>query len=120
MDFDECAIVVKEKINELIDSRHILAVEFNDISTELKMQTNILHAMQETMKDELKLKLEKMIYQCLDQGYATPEQNKTITTMYHNYTSLGGNGEIKELYEKRYLLLDVHNEKKTTTKTKTK
>lgn len=109
---DECSLIVQGKINELIDYRHMAAVEFENIHEELKTQTEILNAMRETMKDDKKLKLEKMIYECLNQGFATPEQNKIITTDYRNYSALGGNGDIKELYEKHYLKLDVHEDRR--------
>lgn len=117
-DSDDFNYIIKDRINRLIEFNRAAVVEYNKITDELKTQTNILHAISGTMKDELKLKLEKMIYQCLNQGYATPEQNKNITTMYQNYVSLGGNGEIQELYEKHYLKLRVYDGKKNQQKTR--
>lgn len=112
MESDDHNTLLKNKINDLIDARYIKANEIKKIYNELTNQTNILDAMRETMKDDKKLKLEKMIYDCLNQGYATPEQNKIITTDYRNYTSLQGNGDIQELYENHYLKLEVHEDRR--------
>lgn len=103
--------IVQNKINKLINARYVGAIEVLKIHEELKNQTKMLAAICETLKDERKIELEKLIYDCLLQGYATPEQNKLITSKYHNYRDLGGNGEIQELYEKHYLLLPIKNPK---------
>lgn len=109
---DDCNKIIKDKINDLVNSRYVEVVEIKKIYEEMKNQTTMLSAICETLKDEKKFELEKMIYECLNQGYATPEQNKVITSNYHNYRSLGGNGDIQELYDKHYLKLPIHDKKK--------
>ena len=99
---------IKDKVNTLIEAVHLEAMEIHKMDKKLNTLTDILDAIRETMKDDKKLKLEKMIYDCLTKGYATPEENRIITTDYRNYTALNGNGDIKELYEKRYLNLHIH------------
>ena len=99
---------IKNKVNALTEAVHLEAIEINNIDKKLNTLTDILDAIRETMKDDKKLKLEKMIYECLTKGYATPEENRIITTDYRNYTALHGNGDIQELYEKRYLNLHIH------------
>jgi hypothetical protein len=51
-----------------------------------------------------------LIYTCLNQGFATPEQNDKITLLYTAYEALGGNHEIKSLYYEHYLKLPVHDD----------
>ena len=52
-----------------------------------------------------------MIYAALDKGYVTPAQDKRIRVKYKDYRANKGNGEIQELYEKRYLRLHIHEDK---------
>lgn len=101
---------VQKKINGLIYARYIGATEVMKIIEVNTKQTEMLEAICCTLKDEKKLELEKLIYNCLTKGYATPNENKAITTKYRNYKALGGNGEIQELYEKHYLLLPIRED----------
>lgn len=116
MESENHNLLIKDKINELIDSRYEQAKQASIIELELLKQTEILNAMQNSMKDDKKLKLEKMIHECLNQGYAKPAQNKVITTDYRNYRALNGNGDIKELYEKHYLTLEVHEDRRKSSR----
>lgn len=57
-----------------------------------------------------KIELKKIIYSCLNKGYANPEENDKITMYYHSYISLGGNHEVESLYKNHYLKLPVHED----------
>ena len=57
-----------------------------------------------------KTELKKLIYQCLNQGYATTEQNEKVTLFFESYKALGGNHEIDSLYYNHYLKLPVHDD----------
>lgn len=78
----------------------------------LNIQSASIEAMKNTMMTDKKFKLKTMIYKCLDQGFVTPDQNEVIVADYKNYRALDGNSEIKELYEKRYLNLHVHEDRR--------
>lgn len=106
-------------INDLIDNQYSTAVELKNHlnllesqSEELKMQSAILVSVRDTMMVDKKFKLKKLMYDCLNQGYVTPAQNEVITADYCNYESLGGNGEVKELYENHYLKLPIHEDRR--------
>lgn len=78
---------------------------------ELLNQSQILNAVQTLMKNMIRFELEDMIYAALDKGYVTPAQDKRIRVKYKDYRANKGNGEIQELYEKRYLRLHIHEDK---------
>ena len=61
-----------------------------------------------------KIELKKLIYDCLNQEYATPEQNDRITSFYHAYRRLGGNHEVESLYNDHYIKLPVHEDRRVS------
>ena len=63
-----------------------------------------------------KIELKKLIYSCLNKGYATPEENDKIITFYSAYVGLGGNHEVKCLYEDHYVKLPIHSEENKNNK----
>lgn len=108
--------------DEDFNSKIINAV--NDIKKEQSMQIEIINnntaKLENTISDlailkesemiNKKIELKKMIYNCLNKGYATPEENDKITMYYYSYTSLGGNHEVESLYKNHYLKLSVHED----------
>lgn len=71
---------------------------------------SIDHLRESDMIDK-QLSLKHMIYQCLNHGFATPEENDKITKLYYAYHELlGGNHEVESLYEDHYLKLPIHDE----------
>lgn len=108
--------------DEDFNSKIINAV--NDIKKEQSMQIEIINnntaKLENTISDlailkesemiNKKIELKKMIYACLNKGYATPEENDKITMYYYSYTSLGGNHEVESLYKNHYLKLSVHED----------
>ena len=112
----------KEKIehtfNKIIQRQKNSAEEQKNLSEilekqgkELNSQSQILNAVQILMKNMIRFELEDMIYAALDKGYVTPAQDKRIRVKYKDYRANKGNGEIQELYEKRYLRLHIHEDK---------
>ena len=112
----------KEKIehtfNKIIQRQKKSAEEQKNLSEilekhgkELNNQSQILNAVQVLMKNMIRFELEDMIYAALDKGYVTPAQDKRIRVKYKDYRANKGNGEIQELYEKRYLRLHIHEDK---------
>lgn len=98
---DEYESIVRDRINKLIINQ--------ERSTEaLEKQTDILNILKECQLEEQRGRLKEMIYDCLSQGYVTPKQDEKIRHAYYVYHKvLGGNHEISELYNKRYLNLKV-------------
>lgn len=109
-------MIIKDKVNSIIDCQYVEATEIKKIYNELVSISVVLDSLRETMKDDKKLKLEKWMYECLNKGFATPEENKIITTNYQNYRILRGNGEIEELYTNHYVNLPVHEDRRKKTK----
>lgn len=62
--------------------------------------------------DELKPILKKDIYDSLNKGFVTPADNDRITAEYLTYINLGGNHEVKFLFENYYLKLGVHEDRR--------
>ena len=101
-----------EKIEATINRIIEVQKEQSDIlerhTNELKDQNEMLKNMQSLMKNNIKFELEEMIYEVLDRGYVTPAEDKKIRVKYKDYRNNKGNGDLEELYESRYLELDVH------------
>ena len=96
-------------INDINDNQQIMAEEFKEVKSDIGTMSETLDTIRVTMMTDKKFKLKSLIYECLNAGFATPEQNDIITSEYHNYKALKGNGDIQELYEKHYIKLDVHD-----------
>lgn len=87
-------------MKSIIDVQQRQSQQINDLQN---MVSNIQHSLMVDRKHWL----EDEMYSCIQDGYVSFERNKRITSNYLEYVSLGGNGEIRELYEKRYLQLKI-------------
>lgn len=97
-------LILQQSINHLIDNQNMNNVE-------MQKQSQILQSLRQERIEEKGLELEDLMYKVLVRGYATPAEDKVIRRKYHIYHEiLGGNHNIKELYEERYLDLDIHDE----------
>ena len=96
-------------INDINDNQQIMAEEFKEVKSDIGTMSVTLDTIRVTLMPDKKFKLKSLIYECLNAGFATPEQNDVITSEYRNYKALKGNGDIQELYEKHYIKLDVHD-----------
>lgn len=99
---------IEATINRIIEVQKEQSLILEKHTQELQDQNTILKNMQTLMKNNIKFELEDMIYAVLDRGYVTPAEDKKIRVKYSDYRSNEGNGDLKELYESRYLDLDVH------------
>lgn len=99
---------IEATINRIIDVQKEQSLILEKHTVELQDQNTILKNMQSLMKNNIKFELEDMIYSVLDRGYVTPAEDKKIRVKYADYRLNEGNGDLKELYESRYLDLDVH------------
>ena len=100
-------------INAVNEIKKEQATQFEIInSNTAKLESTIsdLAILKESEMINKKIELKKMIYACLNKGYATPEENDKITMYYYSYTSLGGNHEVESLYKNHYLKLPVHED----------
>lgn len=90
----------------------------SDIITEntVKLENTIesLNILKESEMINKKIELKKLIYDCLNQEYATPEQNDRITSFYYAYRRLGGNHEVESLYNDHYIKLPVHEDRRVS------
>ena len=99
---------IEATINRIIDVQKEQSVILEKHTKELKDQNHMLKNMQTLMKNNIKFELEDMIYTALTRGYVTPAEDKKIRIKYRDYQNNDGNGDLKDLYESRYLDLDVH------------
>lgn len=111
-DSDNFNMLIIAAINELKDIQHAHGVSIEESNKKIDTSLDILSKLKESAINDKKADLKKMIYDCLNQGYATPAQNDKITYSYNSYTLLGANGEIKALYENHYLKLEVHEDRR--------
>ena len=119
--------IENEEFNKMIvDSINALAAEqakrcadMTGIVTKLQEQIDSIGKYEEVIDKirtaeilDKRAVLKREIYDCLNKGFATPEENDRITADFHLYTSLGGNHEVASLYTDHYLKLDVHEERR--------
>ena len=103
---------ILDVISDVNDNQQIMSEEIKSMKEDISAIDTTLDTIRETMMTDKKFKLKKMIYECLNQGFATPEQNDMISADFMNYTALHGNGEIKKLYEDHYIKLQVHEDRR--------
>lgn len=100
---------IEVTINRIIEVQKEQSVILERHTTELKEQNIMLKNMQNLMKNNIKFELEDMIYEALTRGYVTPAEDKRIRVKYKDYTNNNGNGDLEDLYESRYLELEVRD-----------
>lgn len=91
----------EDMMKSLIDVQRHQGEEINELK-------GMIFNIREAMMNDKKVLLKDLIYNALDKGFATPEEDERITIEYNSYTSLGGNGVIRDLYENKYLRLKIH------------
>ena len=126
-DKDSKSEVLKESDIEEEDFELKVVNVVNNIMEEQLKQSNIitentvklentiesLNILKESEMINKKIELKKLIYDCLNQEYATPEHDR-ITSFYYAYRKLGGNHEVESLYEDHYLKLPVHEDRRVS------
>ena len=109
-DSDEFNTTIIEAINEIKNENATQNNIINSNTKKLDRTIESLNVLKESEMINKKIELKSLIYTCLNQGFATPEQNDKITLLYTSYEALGGNHEIKSLYYEHYLKLPVHDD----------
>ncbi len=104
------ALITEMKLEQERQSK-----EISENSKRLESTINDLNILKQSEMINKKIELKKMIYDCLNQGFATPDQNDKITMYYQSYIALGGNHEIESLYQAHYLNLEVHEDRRKVT-----
>ena len=99
-----------DAVNEIKKEQATQIEIISNNTAKLESTISDLAILKESEMINKKIELKKMIYDCLNKGYATPEENDKITMYYYSYTSLGGNHEVKSLYKNHYLKLPVHED----------
>ena len=99
-----------DAVNEIKKEQSMQIEIINNNTAKLENTISDLAILKESEMINKKIELKKMIYVCLNKGYATPEENDKITMYYYSYTSLGGNHEVESLYKNHYLKLSVHED----------
>ena len=102
-----------EVINAINGIKKVNASQNKIIGENTKKLDSTIESLQILKEAEMvnkKTELKKLIYQCLNQGYATTEQNEKVTLFFESYKALGGNHEIDSLYYNHYLKLPVHDD----------
>lgn len=112
-DDDDFNIKIIDAINSIKD----IQLAQNDIivSNTEKLENTIknIGILKESEMINKKIELKRLMYDCLNKGFATPSENDKITMFFHSYTSLGGNHEVETLYKEHYINLKVHEERRT-------
>ena len=65
-------------INDINDNQQIMAEEFKEVKSDIGTMSQTLDTIRVTMMTDKKFKLKSLIYECLNAGFATPEQNEVI------------------------------------------
>ena len=68
-----------------------------------------LSKLQKAAMNDKKIALKDNIYTCLNAGFVTPKERDKIALDYESYCELGGNHDVKNLYEEHFLKLNVHH-----------
>lgn len=89
--------VLENNFNKKIDP---IMIQIEDLKKEIKdTQTEELKHLA-TIKEEYRYKLIKLCKDYLTQGSMTNAQMEELTEIYKTYSSLGGNGQAKDYYDK--------------------
>jgi hypothetical protein len=101
-----------EKIDKTVKSVEDIDGKVETVNAKIEITNSTLEVLKQSAMNDKKLELKSLIYDCLNKGFATPEENDKITIKYNSYVALGGNHEVKALYENHYLNLQVHEDRR--------
>lgn len=110
--------IIVNTINDIKKVQEEHESKINVITDKCNETVDLLAKLQESEKNDKKISLKKTLYNCLNNGFVTPEEREKIEIDYYSYTNLlGGNSDVQELYEKHYKKLDVHEDRRKENKT---
>lgn len=96
-----------EKLKPIINSIDTLKSDFESLREDIQKISKKEQEDVDTFLDSEKTRLINLCQGHLEKGYMTPEESRTLTHLYSNYQSLGGNGEAEKNYN-RVATLPVH------------
>lgn len=98
-------------INNIVTTQNEHNRRIKETENKLDGIVEIMNQLRESDMIDKQITLKHMIYECLNNGFATPEENDKITKLYYAYHNLlGGNHEVETLYEDHYLKLPIHED----------
>ncbi len=110
--------IIVNTINDIKKVQEEHESKINVITDKCNETVDLLAKLQESEKNDKKISLKKTLYNCLNNGFVTPEEREKIEIDYYSYINLlGGNSDVQELYEKHYKKLDVHEDRRKENKT---
>ena len=113
VDSEDFGPVVVNTINNIKKVQEEHENKINIITERCNETVDLLAKLQESEKNDKKISLKKSLYNCLNNGFVTPEEREKIEIDYYSYIHLlGGNSDVQELYEKHYKKLDVHEDRR--------
>lgn len=115
---EDFELKVVNVVNNIMEEQLKQSNIISENTVKLESTIESLNILKESEMINKKIELKKLIYDCLNQGYATPEQNDRITSFYYAYRILGGNHEVESLYKEHYLKLEVHEDRRISNNNK--
>ena len=91
-----------EIIKSLVDMQEQQAMTLTQLST-------VIDAMRVNIVTNMRFELHDAMMQCIARGYATPTEYDRIREKMQNYKNLNGNHGLTELYEERFIPLQIKN-----------
>lgn len=105
--------MILNAINDVITIQNEHNDRIKETEDKLDGIIKMINQIRESDMIDKQISLKHMIYECLNNGFATPEENDKITKFYHAYHDLlGGNHEVETLYEDHYLKLSIHEDRR--------
>jgi hypothetical protein len=115
-DCDDIKRIFIEAIDHLNEAHEADVKRIEALEESNTINAIVIDAIRESILEEKKVRLKKMLYACLEQGYVKPKQNEVVLKYYHLYRSLS-NGEygheIESIYRDRYTKMGVHENRRT-------
>lgn len=108
---------ILDTLNRIIHTQNKQSKQIDETDGKLNSIIKSIDYLRESNMIDKQVSLKHMIYQCLNNGFATPEENDKITKMYYAYHELlGGNHEVESLYNDHYLKLSIHEDRRIANK----
>jgi hypothetical protein len=109
-DFDPAVV---KSINEIKKVQVEHEEKIDAISEKCDSSLDLLLKLQKAGMNDKKVMLKQEIYECLNNGFVTPQQRDKIVVDYESYINdYNGNGEIQDLYEDHFNKLPVHEDRR--------
>lgn len=115
-DCDDIKRIFIEAIDHLNEAHEADVKRIEALEESNTINAIVIDAIRESILEEKKVRLKKMLYACLEQGYVKPKQNEVVLKYYHLYRSLSNgeyDNEIESIYRDRYTKMEVHENRRT-------